>query len=312
MVSVMAASGIAEADWYALAKQAWFPNMELYDPATGTTTPAGATFAFMQTLLARGDVQKVPVDDFTYMYKFGDNAAIVWGTPRTLQLGADVTAYDLSGKPITNFSGTVDKAAPVVLVSSNVIKVGGNVTLGATNIVGDSFDQFDVSNAIAGSTAGFEGPWSYFVEASTGQRTALQTMGGGLLNGEQWTPYLGLTWLRPLYVNAESLNPADFSNGTNPAASYKVVERYSSAAAQTVTIAGHWDVQDSSSDGITLKITKGNQTLVDRVIFDPAHGNIFDFKLTGVVLQKGETIDFVVGANYSSQGGDVTDRHITI
>src|ERR1700712_1180359 len=75
MVSVMAASGIAEADWYALAKQAWFPNMELYDPATGTTTPAGATFAFMQTLLARGDVQKVPVDDFTYMYKFGDNAA---------------------------------------------------------------------------------------------------------------------------------------------------------------------------------------------------------------------------------------------
>lgn len=313
MVSVMAASGIERASWYALAKQQWFPNMELYDPTTGTATPAGKAFAFMDMLLGIGEVTKLAVDDFTYAYAFGVNAMVVWGEPRSISLGAGVNAYDLTGNLITEFSGKIDSITPIVLISDAPITLGGNLSFGESNLLASSFHQFDVSNPVLGSTAGFEGPWSYFVEnAATLKRTALQTMGGGLASGESWTPYLGSVWLRPLAVNSTSVNPVDFSNGNTPSLSYRTVERYTAASDQTVTIKGSWDVNDGSADGITLKITRNDATLFEKVIYDPANGHVFDLALSGIQLAKGDFIDFVVGANANAKGNDNTRRTIEI
>ena len=308
----MAAAGIAEADWYALARQPWFTNMELFDQTTNTATPAGRTFAVLQDLLSRGEVHKIATDDFTYAYAFGAHAAIVWGESRTLNLPAGTRVLDLAGREITGSTGQIDPDQPLMVIVPDTVLIDGALLFGDSDVIGDSYHQFDVSNPLAGSVAGFEGPWSYFAQSGTGKTTALQTMGGGHVGGEPWTPYLGLPSLRPLTASATSVAPVDFSVGTNPASSYSVIERFTASTAQTVLLSSHWDVQDSTVDGVTISIRKNATTLFETVLFNPSNGNVLNLDLGGITLAPGDTLDFIVGANRTSAGGDVTERRIQI
>lgn len=312
MVSVMAAAGIDHAGWYAFAKQKWFPNMELYDPASDALTPAGKAFAFFEELLARGSVAKVAVDDFTYVYTFGDKAAVVWGEQRTLALAPGVAAYDLSGNRITQFDGQISPDEPIVLISETPLTLHQSYDFGATGIVGDSYHQFDGTNAKVGSAAGFEGPWSYYSLSGTGKLSALQTMGGGGRTGEAWTPYIGSPWLRPLMITAGSLSPVDFAGGNDPAQRYATVERFTATQTQTVSIIGHWDVKDTSADGVTVTIKLNNTVLADKVVYNPANGHVLDLQLDGIALRAGDKLDFITGSNQNTAGGDATARSIRI
>jgi len=308
MVSVMGAAGIESASWYALAKQKWFPNMELWNPAGGET-PAGTALNAIENLLdAGGAINRVAVDDFTYLYSFGDHAALLWGADGQVRLGQGMSAFDLFGNPIEHFDGKLSHDAPIILRSTGTIN-SASIAVDHDGLVGDSFDQFDVTNE-AGGTTGFEGPWSYYAESDAGKIVALYTMGGGLKGGEPWTPYLGTNSLRPLQVSASSVTPVDFASG-NPKSKYAVVERYTVAKDGIYDLKGHFDVDDATTDGVILKVRVNGSEILARDIYDIASGHVFDLDVQNLTLAAGDHIDFVIGSR-SSPKGDTTDRHIQI
>ncbi len=310
MVSAMGAAGIEGADWYALARQSWFPNMELWDQATKALTPAGVTFRVLQGMLAEnGKVTHLASDDFSYLYAFGTHSAVLWGETRTVTLAAGVTAYDLAGNEIVGFDGRIGMDQPVILKSAGTITTA-SVTFAATDLVADSYHQFDVTNA-EGGTTGFTGPWSYFsLNVGSGKEEALSTMGGGMVAGEPWTPYLGSKWLRPLAVTATSIVPVDWG-GANNSSKYDIVERFTVAKTGTYSLTGDWDVNDASGDGVLLTVKVNGSTIASQLIYDPANGNRFHLDLGGVSLTAGDKVDFVVDSR-ANPAGDNTDRHIQV
>ncbi|KQO91413.1 hypothetical protein ASF32_22670 [Methylobacterium sp. Leaf91] len=311
MTAVMAAAGVASADWYALQEQKWFPNMELVDRA-GAVTPAGKAFAFIQDhLLNLGTPTKISTDSATYGYLFGRSTLVIWGEDQTIELTGPTTYYKASGEKIEHFDGKIAFGEPIIAISETPIVAGETFFSTGTGIVADSLHDFDVSNA-KGSAAGFEGYWSYYQLSGTGVMTPLYTMSGGARADEPWTPYIGTEGLRPLRVDAASVNPVDFGNGHTPSAKYAVVERFTAKTADDLRIVGHWDVSDKSTDGADLKILHNGKAIYRSVIFDPLNGNVLDLNLEHIAVSAGDTIDFVFGSNTSSTGGDLTARRITI
>jgi Ca2+-binding RTX toxin-like protein len=311
MTAVMAEAGVASADWYALQEQKWFPNMELVD-RSGAATPAGKAFEFIQeTLLDLGAPKDISPDSASYFYQFGDRTVVMWGEDQTVTFSAGTKFYTATGQLIENFDGKVHSDEPIVAVSNAPVVPGQTFFTSGTGIVADSYHDFDVSNA-AGSAAGYEGPWSYYQLSGTGKMAALYTMSGGARADEPWTPYIGTTALRPLRLDATSVNPVDFSNGTSAAARYAIVERFTVKTADRLTIDGHWDVSDKSTDGIDLTIVHNGKTIYHSIVYDPSNGNVLDLVLNGIDVQAGDVIDFIVGSNKTSGGGDTTERHITI
>ncbi len=309
MVSTMAAAGVESANWYAFAKQSTFKNMELYDPKSGQLTPAGVTFQIFDRMLEATDkVEKIGIDEYTYFYSFGPNAAVIWGEQRSIALDEGVSAFDLAGKRITDLF-SISPDMPIILRSTSPI-TADSFTLGASTILADSFHDFDAFNQ-GGDLAQFEGPWSYFAKGHTGQLTVLETMGGGLAGGESWTPYLGTNWLRPFHISDGKVVPADFNPAPGPQGKFATVERYTADYDGTVTIKGHWDVADSSKDGVKLTILLNNKIIFTKTIFDKSNGHVFDLELTGIKLATGDKLDFEIDSRENATG-DVTERRITI
>jgi hypothetical protein len=310
MVSVMAEAGIASANWYAFARQTFFPNMELWDQASNIATPAGVTFKLLEDMLA-GDaaVERVAVDSHTYFYKFGTDTAMLWGEPRGLALSAGVQAFDLAGRPIADLA-EISSDTPVILRTTSG-NIADKVTFGASSLLADSYHDFDVLKDAAGLPA-FDGPWSYFAQNGNGKLYELGTMGGGLKAGEPWTPYLGLDFLRPFQINAKNLSPVDFSGkAERPTSEYSAVERFTATDTGAITIRGHWDVADLTADGVLLTIKVNNRKIFSKVIYDKANGHVFDLELTDIALKAGDTVDFMIGNNLDAQA-DVTARRIQI
>lgn len=303
MVAVMAEAGVASANWYAFSRQSFFPNMELWNPKTDKPTPAGITFGLMEDLLADGDaVTRVELGSHTYFYTFGSDAAILWGEPRGLTLGAGVTAYDLAGRKLADLTG-LSPETPVILRTTSG-DIADLVSFAESPLLADSYHDF--------SLTGTDTPWSYFAENGKGKEFALVTLGGGHKAGEPWNPYLGLESLRPFQISSDTLTPVDFAGKKdNDAKEFATVERYTAAEAGKVAIRGHWDVSDASEDGVLLTIEINGKAIFSKVIFDKKNGNVFDLELDGIMLRAGDTIDFEVSTRDNARG-DITDRRIQI
>lgn len=306
MVTALAASDVAAVHWYALREQRYFRNMGLLGEDAGVR-PAGRAFQAIQRLLqTAGNPVDVSPDPMTYAYRFGETAMVVWGEPRTVSLGPGVTAHDAAGTALTGDPLSLDPDRPLVLRSTGPLVLGASVVLGPQRLVGDSFHQFDWTND-PGGVAGFEGPWSYFALSGTGDLTPLYTQGGGSVQSEPWTPYLGQRGRRPLLADARRVNPVDFANGDDPARRYAVVERYTAVDARTVDVEGRWRLVRQSADGITLRITVDG-----REVFAGQSREEIVVDLPNLDLLPGSTIDFIVGSNHNARGGDLTARRIRI
>jgi len=309
MVAIMAESGVSSANWYAFAKQSAYPNMELWDQHADRPTLAGITFSILEDMLADGaQVSQIGVDGQTYFYTFGANTAILWGEGRSVTLAEGVQAFDLAGALITDFA-SISPDMPVILRSEGTIDAS-SVEFGDNYLIADSFHDFDIANG-AGTFEGSEGQWTYFVENGKGREYDVDTQGGDIGGGQPWTPYLGLDWLLPLQIGSKSVTPADFSKKNKPQKDYATVERFTAEEDGVVTIRGSWDVADHSTNGVQLTIRVNDKKVFQKDIKDKSNGYEFDLELSGIRLEAGDTIDFVISSRNDSKG-DVTTRRIQI
>jgi hypothetical protein len=309
-IAVMATSGIAEADWYALRQQGsagniWYKNVALAS-FSGQILPPGQAFQVMsQQVLARGTGTRIAIDDFTYAYQFGKNAMVIWGEPRSLTVAASAKFYNSQGVQITQPTA-ITAGSPIIIVSDTPLVYGSNVTLGATQLVADSYDQFDFSSDVSGS-ATYEGPWAYYAYGTRKQTfDMMYTQGGGEISSSDWLPYIGSNWLRPFNITATKLNPVDFGTAGSPDV-YKPVLRYTSPYSGSFTINGMWDVTSASADGIDLTVQVNAQTVLSTTF----NGH-YDMSVKNVTINKGDVVNVIVGTNKNVSGSDNTNYRIKI
>lgn len=310
MTAAMAASGVAGADWYALRQEGpanaiWYKKVAL-TTFTGTLTQPGQAFRMMaKQVLNQGAAKQVAIDDFTYGYSFGDKVMVLWGAPRTLSFSGSAKFYNARGEAIAK-PDMISQDSPIVIVSDTAITYGGNLTLGSTGLVADSFDQFDYQNTPVTSGA-YQGRWAYYDYSM--QRSVLEPMsgfGGGEVAWTAWTPYIGDYWRRPFFIQANSMAPVDFGDASTPNV-YKAVLRYTATKSQGLTIKGNWDVQSGSSDGVDVTVLLNGKS-----IFKTVFNGHYTMNIPGVAVNAGDTLDFVLGPNASIAGGDVTAYRIKL
>ncbi len=309
-VAVMASAGVAEADWYALRQQGgandiWYKNVALTS-FRGEILPLGQGFKIMSTqVLAKGAGRRIATDAFTYAYEFGQNAMVLWGDPRSLTVKTSAKYYNSQGAEIAQPTA-INTKTPIIIVSDTPLILGDNIVLGASQLVADSYDQFDFTNALDG-TSRFEGPWSYFAFGVRSQvYTQTYTQGGGEVSSSDWMPYIGIDWLRPFNINANRVSPVDYNTGGSPDA-YKAVLRYTSPFDGKFDLAGTWNVNANSADGIDITIALNSQTVFSNVV-----ARHYDMNIKGLALKQGDVLSIIVGPNQNATGTDTTDYRIKL
>ena len=309
-IAVMASSGVAEADWYALRQQGspndvWYKNVALAS-FTGQLLPPGQAYKVLsQQVLSKGAGARIAIDDFTYAYAFGQNAIVIWGEPRSLTVTASAKFYNAQGVEIAQPTA-ITAGSPIIIVSDTPLVYGSNVMVGATQLVADSYDQFDFTNDLSGPQT-FEGPWAYYAYGVRKQSfDVMYTQGGGEISSSDWTPYIGSNWLRPFNINANKLNPVDFGSSASPDI-YKAVLRYTSPYSGSFAINGSWDVVSGSADGVDLTVQVNAQTVLSTTF----NGH-YDMSVKNVTLNKGDVVNVIIGTNKTVSGGDTTAYRVKI
>ncbi len=268
--TMLAAAGAAQASWYALIDQRWFPNMGLY---AGNTPKAQAdAFRLMQQLLARGRPQRLDFGDpLLFAYRFGKDTTVVWGAPRSLRVDGG-TVSDATGAP-----------APTAQVSERPLVITGSTAI-----------RFGASTWIADTLMGWgSAQWRYGVrlKADTSYRLPLFD--------DQYTSYFGDRWYRPLRINNTSAAP-----GGTAAAPMRAVWRYVATGTQTIDVGGCF-AKAAGGDGVDLTITAGSRVLWRGVLTGQ-----LQLPPLSASLANGDALELVAGPNQTAGGDSFNLRMV--
>jgi hypothetical protein len=257
---MLAAAGAAQASWYALIDQRWYPAMGLY---AGTQPKAQASaFSLMQQLLALGRPQRLDLGDpLLFAYRFGKDTTVVWGAPRSVSIEGGLVS-DATGAP-----------APAAAVGESPLVITGTTAI-----------RFGASTWIADTLMGWGTPqWRYAVrlKADTSYRLPLFD--------DQFTSYFGDRWYRPLRINTTSAAP-----GGTGAAPIRAVWRHVAAAAESLDIGGCM-AKGAAGDGVDLTITAAGKVLWRGVLTDRTQ-----LPPISAELAPGEALEFMAGPNQTA------------
>ncbi len=260
--TMLAAAGAAQASWYALIDQRWFPNMGLY--AGNAPKAQASAFRLMQQLLARGRPQRLDLGDpLLFVYRFGADTTVVWGAPRALTV---------QGGQVRDATGS---AAPALRVSESPLVITGTTAI-----------RFGTSTWIADTLMGWGTPqWRYGVrlKADTSYRLPLFD--------DQFTSYFGDRWYRPLRINNSSAAP-----GGTGAAPLRAVWRRVASVRESLDIGGCF-AKAAAGDGVDLTLTAGGKELWRGVLTGQ-----LQLPPLSADLAPGDALELVAGPNQTAGG----------
>lgn len=260
--TMLAAGGAAQASWYALIDQRWYPTMGLF---AGTTPKTQASaFRQMQRLLALGRPQRLDLGDpLLFAYRFGTDTTVVWGAPRTVTVeGGDVR--DAAGASVT-----------AVRISESPLVITGTTAI-----------RFGNSTWIADTLMGWGSPqWRYAVRLKADATYRLP------LFDDQFTSYFGDRWYRPLRINTTSAAP-----GGTGAAPLRAVWRHVAPVAEAVDVGGCF-AKGAVGDGVDLTVTAAGKVLWRGVLTGQ-----LQLPPLSADLAPGEALELVAGPNQTAGG----------
>jgi hypothetical protein len=275
MVAMMGASGVAEAYWYALLDEPYWPNMGLYE-ASGAEKPALKTFEFLQQRLlplgrpvSRGTARTARVIEFGT----GGNGFVAWGVSGDIEVTGKASYFNSLGEPIPP-KLKLDENPVVILGSGIDIKVVQQVE------VADSLYQYGTP------------PWSYFARRPDGQHAPLQIIDW------QWTSYIGAPDLSPLAIRDESVTTAKFADEP-----YDAVERFTAAKDGVYRIEAWWQALPKS-EASEIRVWHNDTAIAQGT----AGTSRYVLPPLTVTLQSGDTLDFEVGPGGPNGDGSVSRR----
>jgi len=280
MATLLGASDIEAAWWYAFRDQKWYPNMGLIRE-NGEEMPAAATYRFLaRRLLPLGRPRKLSEDTLDHVYAFGENgrAIVAWGAAAPISVsGNDIRYFDTSGReidPVTELGDT-----PFVVTGHDLA-----LTAKRDRLVFDSLYQFDTA------------PWSYHVQKGDGKSIDLDYV------DNNWTTYIGHQFLRPIQVRVDTVVSASF--GGVP---HWTVERLSIPSDGTYDIAAEWTNSKDDREGAQISIRLNDVEVASGVVGKDS----FAMPPLKLELKRGDTLDFAVGPNAEGEN-QVLDRRIRV
>lgn len=260
-VTLMNASGVQRAYWYALIDQKFFQNMGLFTQSQAAK-PASDAFRLLTTqLLPAGRVARIDTGDANVrLYRFGADRWVVWGPSGVVQFdgGHIVSAR---GQPLPGSSVAIGPA-PVVVIGAG------------------SF-AFTRGPVLADSLSGFgHAPWSYWAEDASGKRIAL-----GILDS-LWTSAFGSRFARPLAIGDSGGAVAG-----DAAHAVRAVIRYTAPAAVAANLSACL-TKPPGGDGLDVALLVNGARVKGDVV--TSRWTVSDQHVT---LRQGDTVDLVVGPN---------------
>ncbi|KPF78539.1 hypothetical protein IP88_03315 [alpha proteobacterium AAP81b] len=272
MVTMMSATGVSEAQWYALIDQAAFPTMGLYTPG-GASKPAGDAFRwFGSDVLPRGGAVRLSTDNTLFHYRFGADRQIVWGAARSIVYSGPATARDSRGRPI---------ALPTTVSEAPVI-IEGDVTL-----------SFGDSALLADSLWGYgRAPWSYHAQRGRQPELTLAPIDWN------YASFISHPTLRPATINQFGLVAVGFRNST------RLITRWTAPAPGRIVALACMQRRNTTGDGGSLQI-QHNGVVVRPVAItgaDPVRVAV------PITVASGDRVDFVVLPEFDPKGDNFANR----
>jgi len=277
MVAQLASLGVAEAYWYALLDEPWWPNMGLYEANGRTSKPAADAFKFLQTSLLPLGRPIARSDDTTVrLFEFGQGGRgfVAWGSGGQLQVSGDASFFDTRGRAIPQVTQLSD--TPVVILGDNL-----TVTASETNVVADTKYQYN------------QLPWSYFALRPDIGLTPLETIDWN------WTSYRGAPDLSPLQVGDKSITTARFQGKP-----YHAIERFTATETGSYLIEGWWQASPNTEPS-RLIVRHNRKTIASIDTVTPEKNGLPELRID---LEAGDTVDFELAPTGPDGNGTVQRR----
>ena len=272
MLCMLSAAGVERAYWYALVDEPAYRNMGLYDSGS-RIKPAGEAARAAVRYLSNGHrgVRVDAEDRNSFIFRFGPNTVVMWGTPRPVRFTGEAHFFDATGQSIP----------PIQRLSEEPVIVTGNFQymLGRDEVIADSLYQFGGA------------PWSYFARR---QNPPMQPL---TMVDWTWTSYYGGPSLRPLELKSNSAIAA--GNAGNP---LDPTLRYT-APTESDALVSACLAKSKQGDGMRIGVFHNGKPIHSSVLVD--HGAIDRLP---VHLAKGDTLDFAFGPNGNAGGDALTYR----
>ncbi|RDE05306.1 glycosyl hydrolase [Sphingomonas aracearum] len=275
--TLLSASGVARAYWYALVDQRWFRNMGLF-AASGGTKPAAQAFRQIAPLIAKARAVRVDLGDAGIQaFRLGTGTYVLWGAGGSVAINPAAVVRDARGLPV--------KAGGTVRVDEMPLVVSGT---GALRLAAPS-------GVIADSLFGYaRAPWSYLAQTRDGTAHPLS------LADWDWTSSFFSRAYQPLRLADTNAAVA----GTAASAT-RAVLRYTAPASQRISIAGCFH-KASKGDGVDLVLTAAGRPAWRQVLTGEAAIAGVD-----VDLAAGQTVELSAGPNRTA-GGDAFNYRLRL
>lgn len=293
--AVMASLGVSELDWYPLNDRG-DGHIPLVRRDLSLTT-AGRAFRMVQERLARRPGRDISPDRFTFIHAFGPNTWVMWGTPRSVTVDAgSVMVLDATGTQLPVGEHVLSEDRVLVLVGKQPLRLGGNLFLGCSPLIADSFYQFGYPHA--GKRAADGDPFQRFAR-SGGREIPFETLPGQQRSNVPWNPYLGLSDLPQLRLSADSMLPA------LRAGDGAIIHRYVAPHDIVATLLARFTPSADSVDGIEVEVARNGRVLFERSGKTPISVDL------QVRLGPGDSLSLATSPNRTT-AGDTTDYRIRL
>lgn len=272
-LTMMSASGVRHALWYALVDQPGFPNMGLF-ARDGTRKPVGDAFAYLRRdVLSHGKaVRQNIAEPALHHYQFGADRAIIWGARRRWSVGGTARFRNGRGQVIAKPDYITDEP---VIIEGRV-----DVQLGPATVLADSLYDF-------GRT-----PWRYSGQLAANPRLQFDYVDWN------WNSFIGHPALKPVTVNPLGLVP-----GGSAVKPRKAFIAYTARAPQRVFASACIRKKQPGGDGVAFTIVANGGPVFERLVTaQPLQVNL------PVDVAAGGVIEFGFGPNATASADFVFYR----
>lgn len=264
LTTIMAASGIERAYWYAMVDQAWFKNMGLFDKDENPKPAAQAFDLVQRELLSLGRPEKIATDPLLFLYQFGQDRWVVWGALRPLQLAAGTKVLNSVGEAVS---------PPREVTMEPLILIGPQPEFLDSSVAADSLLQFG-------------GPhWEYSIIKPSGDTAELEPMNG------TFATRLANRWFRPAFVSDIAAAATVNDQGTVPVSITYTADRAFSGTMQIC-------VYPRTTKPIGLTAAHAGQEILNQQVSKPE-----DIRLAAIELAAPDKISLVFSPLDSQSDG---------